>query len=161
MEHSYYTHFTSPIRRAVDLFIHGLIIENKDLYKREDLQQKLDKINIFTKNCRRFSRNIRRLEFLYNLKDKNNIETYGYVIKITKNSLTLYIEEYNLEEKVIIIPRKFEHISNYEISENGMEIKYYIDDEIKIYRLYDKLNVRLWVFTSFENIFDKLKIEII
>ena len=51
-------------------------------------------------------------------------------------TLTLYIPEYNLEEKVVIISDKQ-------------------------YNLYEKVNIKLWVFTSFENFFDKLKVEII
>jgi hypothetical protein len=94
----------------------------------------IDKINIFTKKTRKFDRMIRRLHFLYEIKElEKNIETYAYVINITKNKLTLYIPEYNLEEKVVF----------------------------KEYRLYEKIKIKLWVFTSFENIFDKLKIEIL
>ena len=33
-------------------------------------------------------------------------------------------------------------------------------ENTKTYTLYEKINIKLWVFTSFENIFDKLKIEI-
>jgi hypothetical protein len=88
---------------------------------------------------------IKRLDFLYSI-DKEEIKTYGYIIKIGNYNLTLYIPEYNLEEKVIIIPHKFDKI---------------IIDKIDKYKLYDKVYIKLWVFTSFDNIFDKLKIEII
>ena len=103
--------------------------------------------------------------FLYELKETNkNIETYGYIINITKNKLTLYIPEYNLEEKVVIIPYKYESVYNVFINEDTKEnitkIIYTNENITKIYRLYEKINIKLWVFTSFENIFDKLKIEI-
>ena len=148
----YYTHFTSPIRRAVDFFIHMLILNHatsshSHLVKNEDLEKLLIKINSFTKKCRKFDRNSRRLNFLYEIKEKEtNLITYGYIIDISKNRLTVYIPEYNLEEKIIIIPKKFEGIA---------------DDKILSYKLYQKLDIKLWIFTSFENIFDKLKIEII
>jgi exoribonuclease R len=157
----YYTHYTSPIRRGVDLFIHALILKKTDLFAKEQLENIIEKINIFTKNCRRFDRVAKRLKFLYTIKeDIDNIETYCYIIKIEKNRLTVYIPEYNLEEKITIIPYKFESIANVEFDEYS--IKYYIDNEVeKKYDLYQKLQLKLWVFTSFENIFDKLKIEII
>jgi exoribonuclease R len=116
--------------------------------------------NIFTKNTRKLDRSSRRLKFLYEIKElEKNIETYCYIINITKNRLTVYIPEYKLEEKITVIHRKFEKIAIVEYSENN--INYKLDDKEYSYNLYQKLNIRLWVFTSFENIFDKLKIEII
>ena len=157
----YYTHYTSPIRRGVDLFIHALILKKTDLLAKEQLENIIEKINIFTKNCRRFDRVAQRLKFIYSIKEAtDNIETYSYIIKIDKNRLTVYIPEYNLEEKITIIPYKFEKITTLEFDE--YTIKYTIDNECeKKYNLYQKLQIKLWVFTSFENIFDKLKIEII
>ena len=163
---NYYTHFTSPIRRAVDFFIHMLIIKNQDILDKNELQSIIDKINIFTKNSRKYDRNVKRLDFLYSISSLNkNIITYGYIVKITKNKLSLYIPLYNLEEKVVIIPYKFEKIveikcDTYE--DNAInKIIYVIDNVKKEYYLYQKLEIKLWVFTSFENIFDKLKVEIL
>ena len=153
----YYTHFTSPIRRAVDFYIHMLLLKKKMIFN-EHIENILDKINTFTKNFRRFNRKIRRLEFLYSIKNLE-IETYGYIIDI-KKKLTIYIPEYNLEEKILIIDKKFENICKIDILEND-KIKYEIDDVKYEYNLYEKINVKLWVFTSFDNFFDKLKIEII
>jgi exoribonuclease R len=157
----YYTHYTSPIRRGVDLFIHALILKKTDLLAKEQLENIIEKINTFTKNCRRFYRVAQRLKFIYTIKEhETNIETYSYIIKIEKNRLTVYIPEYNLEEKITIIPYKFEKITTLEFDEYS--IKYAIDNESeKKYDLFQKLHIKLWIFTSFENIFDKLKIEII
>jgi hypothetical protein len=82
---------------------------------------------------------------LFKNKD-SNIETYAYIIKTNHNTITVYIPEYNLEEKIITINKKFEKIDDI----NKLE-----------YKLYEKINIKLWIFTTFENIFDKLKIEII
>jgi len=133
MDNSYYTHFTSPIRRAVDFYTHMLLVKN-DIIEKTILEKSLENINRFTKNCRKFDRNIRRLNFLFEI--KQSTETYGYIININNLTLTLYIPEYNLEEKVVVISDKQ-------------------------YNLYEKVNIKLWVFTSFENFFDKLKVEII
>jgi len=163
----YYTHFTSPIRRGVDFAIHLLIISTLDNvgvpFKYNFNESILNKINKFTKNTRKFSRQLRRLEFIYELKGKNddyNLETFGYITKITKNKVYLYLPEYNLEEKVIIIPYKLETIVDIEFFDDN-RIKYKIDGSEKEYCLYQKVNLRLFVFVSFENIFDKLKIEIL
>jgi exoribonuclease R len=194
MENDYYTHYTSPIRRSIDFFIHFLIINKKDIFEKNDLNHYLEKINLFTKNCRKFDRQSKRLDFIFSIKEQEkNIETYGYIIEITKNKITVYIPEYNLEEKIIIIPKKLESISNIiisykNISDNQIivnkinktnelqlldllykknlqnyieEITYTIDNISITRKLYEKLNLKLYVFTTFENIFDKLKIEIV
>jgi exoribonuclease R len=158
----YYTHFTSPIRRGVDLFIHGLIIEDKNLIEDNNiLEEYVNNINIFTKNSRKLDRNVKRLEFLYNSKKlEENIITYGYIVDINTYRIRIYIPQYKLEEKIIIIPYKFKDIVKINnISENIID--YTLDDKNYVYKLYQRLELKLWIFTSFENIFDKLKIEII
>jgi exoribonuclease R len=196
LKDEYYTHFTSPIRRAVDFYIHLLLLDRLDTLDTLDthnkkkrieidtLQKYIDKINIFTKNSRRFSRNVNRLEFLFTIKElEKNIETYAYIINIYDNKITIYIPEYHLEEKIILIPKKLEKITNitysYEDSDKKKIIKidYLIDNSIDklrddsfdnsrndkkhIYSLYQRINIKLYVFTSFDNLFDKLKIEIL
>ena len=163
---THYTHMTSPIRRSIDFFIHLLIIENKNIIEKDELSKYIEKINIFTKNSRKFGRNVQRLEFLYSIKELNkNIETYCYIIAIDPNKITVFIPEYNLEEKIIIIAYKFNNIANINLNkdENNIinNIDYNIDNIYKSYSLYQKINIKLWIFTSFENIFDKLKIEIL
>ena len=164
----YYTHFTSPIRRAVDLFIHGLIIEDKNLIEDEfELKQYIEYINIFTKNSRKFDRNVKRLEFLYNSKKlEEHIVTYGYIVDINMYRIRVYIPEYKLEEKIIIIPYKFKDIVKInnllELENNSLNmIDYTIDEKNYVYKLYQKLELKLWIFIKSENIFDKLKLEII
>jgi ribonuclease R len=164
----YYTHFTSPIRRAVDLFIHGLIIEDKNLIEDEnELQKYIEHINIFTKNSRKFDRNVKRLEFLYNSKKlEENIITYGYIVDINIYRIRVYIPEYKLEEKIIIIPYKFKDIvkiNNLLTLENNSlnMVDYTLDEKNYVYKLHQRLELKLWIFITSENIFDKLKLEII
>ena len=166
LNNEYYTHFTSPIRRAVDFYIHMLLLNKESTIEKDNLKKILEKINTFTKNSRRFDRNIKRLDLLYKIKETDkSIITSAYIIKISNYKLTLYIPEYNLEEKIIIIPKKFENISMFDILkdeyENIINIKYTIDDKCKIYNLYDTIDIKIWIFTSFDNIFDKIKIEIL
>ena len=41
------------------------------------------------------------------------------------------------------------------------KISYTLDNNEKTFELYQKINIKLWVFLNCENIFDKLKIEIL
>ena len=160
LDNENYTHFTSPIRRAVDFFIHMLITDKEFNIKRDELIMIIDNINRFTKNVRKFDRQVRRLNFLFDIKSKNkNVETYGYITEIKENKISVYIPEYNLEEKIIIIPKKLGNIADIII--NTESINYIIDNVEYSYTLYQKINLRLYIFLTFENIFDKLKIEIV
>jgi ribonuclease R len=162
----YYTHFTSPIRRAIDFYIHSFFLGKRNIFDKEKLTNIVNNINTFTKNQRKFQRQIKRLEFLSTIKD-NVIITTGYIIDILDRYIIIYIPEYKLEEKLCIIQKKFEKIikSNIELNENGeietINVINESDNEINSYNLYEKLTIKLYVFLSFDNIFDKLKIEIV
>ena len=164
---NYYTHFTSPIRRAVDFFIHKLILTGSDIYENNELQNYVDKINQFTKNTRKFDRVVKKLSFLFQNQNNNEeLITYAYVVSIKDYKIRVFIPAYNLEENIIIVSHKFKKIAiiDKEFDDITSEIKKInvkIDDFKINFELYEKINIKLWIFISAENIFDKLKIEII
>jgi exoribonuclease R len=136
-----YTHFTSPIRRAVDFYVHSLLLGIESSLSKEHIQEYIENINKFTKSNRKFQRKVDRICFLANIKNADkHIETMGYIIEIKNDKyIRVYILEYKLEEKI--------YCTN--MADNIM------------YKLYDKINIRLYVFLLNDNIFDKLKIEIV
>jgi exoribonuclease R len=153
----YYTHVTSPIRRAVDFYIHLLLRNNKFFPVIE--KEIINKINVFNKNSKRFYRAVKRMEYIFSINKEEKIREYGYIIKIGKKKLTVYIPNLNLEEKIVIIPNKLEKIAEINFFDEN-KIEYSIDNEIKNYTLYQKVDIELYVFIKNENIFDKLRIEI-
>jgi exoribonuclease R len=160
----YYTHVTSPIRRAVDFYIHLLLRNIVSEYSNNQFfplieKEVINKINLFNKNSKRFYRSVKRMEYIFSINKEEKIAEYGYIIKIGKQKLTIYIPNLNLEEKIVIIPSKFEKIAEI-ISFDDTHIEYSIDNEIKKYNLYEKVNIELYVFIKNENIFDKLRVEI-
>jgi exoribonuclease R len=167
----FYTHYTSPIRRAVDFYIHSLFLGRNNIFSTEVLNNMIDNINIFTKNQRKFQRQLRRLLFLaeiknkYESKNESNLITEAYIIEIKDRFLVIYIPEYKLEEKICIIQRKFEKIikSNIDLNDNNEIEKINIIDETQeyTYQLYQKIMIKMYVFLSFDSIFDKVKIEIV
>jgi len=157
LNNEYYTHVTSPIRRAVDFYIH-LLLRNNQFYQVIE-KEVINKINLFNKNSKRFYRNVRRMEYIFSINKEEKINESGYIIKIGQKKLTIYIPNLNLEEKIVIIPSKFEKIAEI-IFFDETKIEYSIDNKIKKYNLYQKVNVELYVFIKNENIFDKLRVEI-
>ena len=167
----FYTHYTSPIRRAVDFYIHSLFLGRNNIFSTEVLNNMIDNINIFTKNQRKFQRQLRRLLFLAEIKNKyeskndSHLITEAYIIEIKDRFLVIYIPEYKLEEKICIIQKKFEKIikSSVVLNDNNINEKINIIDETNeyTYELYEKIMNKMYVFLSFDSIFDKVKIEIV
>jgi len=166
-----YTHYTSPIRRAVDFYIHALFLGKNNIFSTTVLNNMINNINTFTKNQRKFQRQLRRLSFLveiknkYEAKNESNLITDAYIIEIKERFLIIYIPEYKLEEKICIIQKKFEKImkSNIVLNDNNEIEKINVIDETcnYTYELYQKIMIKMYIFLSFDSIFDKVKIEIV
>ena len=166
-----YTHYTSPIRRAVDFYIHALLLGKNNIFSTNVFNNIIDNINTFTKNQRKFQRQLRRLSFLvkikniYEAKNESNLITEAYIIEIKERFLVIYIPEYKLEEKICIIQKKFEKIvkSNLILNDNNEIEKINVIDETcdYTYELYQKIIIKMYIFLSFDSIFDKVKIEIV
>lgn len=159
----YYTHYTSPIRRAVDFYIHTFFLGKRNIFDITKLNNIVENINIFTKNQRKFQRQLRRLNFL--VETKNDLLMEAYIIEIKERFIVIYIPKHNLEEKICIIQKKFEKIikSNIILNDNNIIEKININDETTeySYKLYQKIMVKMYVFLSFDSIFDKVKFEIV
>jgi ribonuclease R len=144
----FYTHYTSPIRRAIDFYIHALLLGKRNIFSTEVLNNMIFNINTFTKNQRKFQRQLRRLSFLFEIKNKyetkneNHLISEAYIIEIKDRFLVIYIPEYKLEEKICIIQKKFEKIikSNVILNDNNIIEKINIIDETQeyTYELYQK-----------------------
>ncbi len=155
-----YTHFTSPIRRSVDFYIHLLLL-NKNVEKYD-----LDKVNAFMKRTRRLDRDLKRMNYIFKMK-KNEVQTQvkGYLMEMNENYIKVYIPDYEMEEKYFIKDRigysslkkiEYEFLEN---SDNKIINKIKIDD--KEYNLYEERDIKIWVFSKEDNFYRKLKIDII
>jgi exoribonuclease R len=155
-----YTHFTSPIRRSVDFYIHLLLL-NKSVEKYD-----LDKVNIFVKRTRRLDRDLKRMNYIFKMKNNEvKTEVKGYLMEMTENFIKVYIPEYEMEEKYFIKDRigysnlkKIDYEYDDEL-ENKKINKIKIDD--KEYNLYEERDIKIWVFTKEDNFMRKLKIDIL
>jgi exoribonuclease R len=99
MKLSHYTHFTSPIRRIVDLYIHQVLI--KDLFdpNLEIIELNINKVNIF-------ERELKKVNLLWNyLKVSNNI-TNGEMYDLKFIGFNHKSIEFKLLEHNIVINNK-------------------------------------------------------
>ncbi len=159
-----YTHFTSPIRRSVDFYIHLLLL-NKDVKKYD-----LDKANAFMKRTRKLDRDLKRMNYIFKMK-KNEVETNvkGYLMEMTENYIKVYIPDYELEEKYFIKDRvgysnlkkiEYEYFENSNIDNDNNKIKKIKIDE-KEYNMYEERDIKIWVFSKEDNFYRKMKIDIL
>jgi len=116
MKLSHYTHFTSPIRRMVDLYIHQVLIKHLFDPTLEIMELDVNKVNTF-------ERELKKVNLLWNyikVSDKiTNGEIYNLkFIKFNKKSIEFKLLEYN-----IVINNKllFNIINDSTISIQGKE----------------------------------------
>jgi exoribonuclease R len=91
-----YTHFTSPIRRIVDIYNHILIKDIIDKTNNGEKYKKyfnLDKINDTNKINKKIYRDLKMIDMKYKL--QINPEYYGYIIDNKDDILIIYIPDLN------------------------------------------------------------------
>lgn len=147
---TYYTHLTSPIRRYVD------IINQKNILKflnNEEIitTNTLDQINIYNKHLRKFYNNYKKLNIIFN---KNNIDTYGYIINIKNIKLNIYIPSLDISHSFCAINYKLKQSNKIESNEEML----IINDVVL--KLYDKINIKLTPLVFEERFNKKLNINI-
>lgn len=131
----YYTHFTSPIRRYVDILVHRLLFnENVEVGD-------IDRINMQQKMIKRCNRESETLELIYSLYNNYNsvVETRGTLIAIEEDQLQIYIEEFDIDVDYNIPPKSI----------------------LPGYSLLDEIEVRLVVSMKESNFRRKLMVELI
>lgn len=90
----YYTHFTSPIRRYIDILTHRMIDNIDHKYTDRDI----DKINEKNKLYKAIGRKLNTLDKIYDIHmyHDNILNIQGSVIGIAENRLSIYIPEYGI-----------------------------------------------------------------
>ena len=92
-----YTHFTSPIRRIVDVYNQIAwisTIEKKDTTERilTRMTSNIDKINQDTKTIRKIQMESKMLHLLGHSEEP--LQTKGHILQIQENRITVYLPEY-------------------------------------------------------------------
>jgi len=134
---SYYTHYTSPIRRIIDIINH---LNLKQYLKNDNLicinNDLIDKINKQNKLIKKMNYDCRILDIFYNINDKE-YECSGIIIDIDEKKMKIYIDELNMEYK-------------YRFSDNKIE-----------YKIFDIINLKLYFIREGEKLEDKILVKLL
>ena len=133
----YYTHFTSPIRRLADLYVHYLLFEEIDLI---DCQ----KINEFNNKIKRMERDITKHKFINYIQQNNGKKIYVYIIGIDRFNLTLYLPKWKMIYQYKFINKLIEYLWKVDEKKNLSIYSHKPSGDIFILELYQKINIKIW-----------------
>lgn len=155
----YYTHFTSPIRRYVDLYVHQLLA--KKIYQEEvKATIDLDKINNFNQRVKKLEREIHKREFIQMILDKGVLELKAHVLRIEERHLTLYFDKNKIIYRFRVFDKLLDHLIDVKINDDyikyinkhtnqEIDVKMYQEIDVYIVSKYDDRNIKIDIVKNF------------
>ena len=151
----YYTHFTSPIRRFVDLWNHiclKRIIKNKKLEEIEENfnYQINNQINIINLKHYYYKQAYKQIELvnIFHNENINKENNEGVVIEIEKNSITVYLTKIKSIIHLKLINKELSNILDGEIKNDRLHIKNINNGSEFIIDKYQTVNVKIFKNSS-------------
>lgn len=132
-----YCHFTSPIRRIIDTWIHYILT-----YSIHDDVIDIDILNKFDKETKKFHRQIELNNIISTVfKETGKVEKIGFITEIlSDNLIEVYLHEFGFL-KIKLYNIIFDYLVKKERTDNYIKLKYASQEYC--YKIGDKLNITL------------------
>lgn len=160
LNEAYYTHFTSPIRRYVDIIVHRMLYDLMTGSNDNTLMPGYtDYVNICHKNIQNASNDSIILDTIYKIYNDNEsiLDTLAYVISIEDTSLMLYIPKLGVTTRCKVFSDKIKHIIQYKSTDDFISI----DNDKYIIKMFDKLNIKIVIAVKDHRLNRKMLIQLL
>lgn len=151
----YYTHFTSPIRRCIDFYIH-LLLRNQ---WNESYEIDLERIHDKMKRIRRMERDLQIMRFIFQYpKQEDTIlpQEKAYIVDLTDRYIKIYLHQFDIEGKIYYRDRM--GYSEHREIEWNEDLKQ-ITRNGREYKISDEIWVRIYIFQKEEFLRNKIRYE--
>lgn len=145
LNEQYYTHFTSPIRRYVDIVSHRLLnkIINNDANAIENINNIIvDNINDVHNKYAKYRHRFVLVNKLYNF-DNDIVDDNAYILGFSETTVKLSTVNTEIDVNVNLIPQSLAHLIDYEIFDDYIVLKSKINNVTIKLEIGDTIYIKL------------------
>jgi len=156
----YYTHFTSPIRRYIDIIIHR-ILYNILTGKKKSINPKMlcHYLNRCQNNIKKACNDSIKLEIIHKFTPTELSGIIASIIVVQDNKLLIYVEKFKLLVSLKLFSNKIKHLVKYISTEEYIEI--YLAEKKIIFNVCSRILINMIILKKSPHIDKKIVVELV